>query len=314
MGEVVGTIQQDRATAIAGTLGKGPRLVPVNVTLSSTRQDGTTAKRSFSYQVVNDQTFTPLLTYVAMFNTIAAYERQFGAATFSVNSRTRVKGHSDLAVEDVFTGDSATNGLATAIAGPLTMLLGNDLEPVTIDGLDIDIAASETPRSVAIERVWLDEVRPRAGRTVPLKVLTRSYRGEEKIATVPIEIPANVSGPLSILVTDGQQLNAIEQRDLRRSMQPESVAQMIRVLNNTRRNNRIYIRLLTGTPGAVVNGEALPALPPSVLSVLEGDRNGGSYTPIRSAAVGEWELPMASAVKGSRVLAIDVEARAPVGR
>ena len=62
----------------------------------------------------------------------------------------------------------------------------------------------------------------------------------------------------------------MEQRDLRRSLQPQSVAQMIRVLNDTRRNNRIYIRLLNGTPGAVVNGEALTALPPSVLSVLEG--------------------------------------------
>ncbi len=43
-----------------------------------------------------------------------------------------------------------------------------------------------------------------------------------------------------------------------------------------------------------------PSLPPSVLSVLEGDSNGGSYTPIRSAAVGEWELTMDSAVSGSR--------------
>jgi hypothetical protein len=139
-------------------------------------------------------------------------------------------------------------------------------------------------------------------------VLTRSYRGEEKISTVPIEIPPNVSGSLSLLVTDGRQLNAIEQRDLRRSVQPQSVAQMIRVLNDTRRNNRIYIRLLNGKPGAVVNGEALTALPPSVLSVLESDSNGGSFMPIRSAAVGEWELPMDSAVIGSRVLAIEVDA------
>ena len=258
--------------------------------------------------------FTPLLAYIALSNTLSAYERQFGAATFSVKSRARIKGHGDLTFEDVFTGDNATLGAATAVAGPITMLLANDREPVTVNGLDVSIDASETPRSVTIERVWLDEVRPRAGRTVPLKVLTRSYRGEEKISTVPIEIPANVSGPLSILVTDGRQLNAMEQRELRRSLQPQSVAQMIRVLNDTRRNNRIYVRLLNGRPGAVVNGEALTALPPSVLSVLEADSNGGSYTPIRSAPVGEWELPMDSAVIGSRTLAIDVEARAPAGR
>ena len=99
----------------------------------------------------------------------------------------------------------------------------------------------------------------------------------------------------------------IEQRELRRSLQPQSVAQMLRLLNDTRRNNRIYVRLLTGTPGAVVNGEAMTALPPSVLAVLEGDRNGGSFTPIRSATLGEWQIPMDSAVTGSRVLTVDVE-------
>ena len=43
---------------------------------------------------------------------------------------------------------------------PLTMLLSNDVEPVSIKGLDITIEASETPRSVTIERVWLDDIRP----------------------------------------------------------------------------------------------------------------------------------------------------------
>jgi hypothetical protein len=313
MGDVIGTVQQDRATAIAGTLGKGPAMIPVKVTLKSAR-GGETSSRTFTYEVVNDQTFTSLLTYVAMFNTITAYERQFGTATFSIESRTKIKGHADVALQDVFTGDTATSGVATAVSGPLTMLLGNDREPITIEELDITINASEVPRSVTIERIWLDEIRPRAGRTVPLKILTRSYRGEEKISTIPVEIPAHVSGPLSILVSDGQQLNALEQRELRRSIQPDSVAQLIRVLNNTRRNNRIYVRLLAGAPGAMVSGEALTSLPPSVLSVFEGDRNGGSYAPIRSAPVGEWELAMDSAVRGSRTLAIEVESRGPAGR
>jgi hypothetical protein len=155
--------------------------------------------------------------------------------------------------------------------------------------------------------VWIDEIRPRAGRTIPLKILTRSYRGDETISTLPIEIPSHASGNLSVMVTDGRHLNAIEQREIRRSVDPQSVAQLVRLLNDTRRGNRIYIRLLTGTPGAVVNGEAMAALPPSVLAVFEGDRNGGSFTPIRSATLGEWELPMDAAVSGSRLLTITVE-------
>ena len=306
MGDVIGTMQQDRATAIAGTLGKGPAVIPMSVTLQATREDNA-SKRSFTFNVANDQVFTPLLTYVALANTLSAYERQFGAVTFTIKSRAQIKGHSDLTLDDVFTGDNAILGASAAIAGPITMLLSNDREPITLSGLNVSIDTSESSRTATIERVWLDDLRPRAGRTVPLKVLTRNYRGEDKISTIPIEIPANASGSVSVLVTDGRQLNAMEQRDLKRSLQPQSVAQMIRVLNETRRNNRIYIRLLNGKPGAVVNGEALTALPPSVLSVLEGDGNGGSYTPLRSAAVGEWELTMDSAVSGSRVLTVDID-------
>ncbi len=303
LGDVIGTVQQDRATAIAGTLGKGPSMIPVTITLESEHAP----KRTLRYSVVNDQMFTPLLTYVALFNTLGNFERQVGAATFSVTGKARFEHHPDLDYDDIFTGDNPITGASAYVAGPLTMLLANDIEPVAMKGVDLSVVTAETSRTSTIERVWLDEVRPRAGRTVPLKVLTRSYRGAEKISTIPIEIPANASGQLTVMVTDGRQLNQIEQREVRRALQPQSVAQIIRVLNETRRNNRVYVRLLTGTPGAVVNGEALTSLPPSVLAVLEGDRSGGDFTPIRSATLGEWELPMESAVTGTRVLTIDLD-------
>ncbi|HET7698925.1 MAG TPA: SpoIVB peptidase S55 domain-containing protein [Vicinamibacterales bacterium] len=305
LGEVIGTVQQDRATAIAGALGSGPATVPLTVTLESSR--GTT--RTFKYEAAVDQLFTPLLTYVALFNTLGSYERQFGAATVMVKGKASFDKHADLAYEDIFTGDQPISAASAYVAGPITMLLANDLEPLTLKGVELTITTAEESRSATIERVWLDDVRPRAGRTVPLKVLTRNYRGGERISTIPIEIPANASGQLTVMVTDGKQLNQIEQRELRRSLQPQSVAQMIKVLNSTHRNNRLYVRLLTGTPGAVVNGEALPSLPPSVLAVLEGDRSGGNFAPIRSAALGEWELPMDSAIVGTRVLTIDLDSR-----
>ena len=305
MGEVIGTLQQDRATAIAGTLGTGPATIPITVTLESERG----GKRTFSYTAANDQLFTPLLAYVALFNTLGSYERQFGDSTFIVSGKATFDRHEDLAYEDIFTGDGTIAAASAYVAGPITMLLGNDHEPVNLKGVNLTIKSAEEERSATIERVWLDDVRPRAGRTVALKVLTRSYRGAETISTIPIEIPANASGQLTVMVTDGKQLNQIEQRELRRSIQPQSVEQMIKVLNQTHRNNRLYVRLLTGTPGAVVNGEALTSLPPSVLSVLEGDRSGGNFTPIRSAALGEWDLRMDSAVVGTRVLTIDLDSR-----
>ena len=62
IGEIVGTIQQDRATAIAGTLGRGPELVPVKLTLAPERGPA----RSFNFEVAKDQMFTPLLTFASI--------------------------------------------------------------------------------------------------------------------------------------------------------------------------------------------------------------------------------------------------------
>lgn len=313
MGDVIGTMKQDRATAIAGTLGPGPATIPMTVRLNSNR-NGQTSSQTFTFKLGTDQTFTPLLSYITIFNTLSGHERGFGVATFALKGRVKIKGHDDLTFEDVYAGEAQTLAAATSVGGPLSLVMSNDRESVTLEGLDFTIDTSETPLIATIERVWIDELRPRAGRTVPLKVLTRSYRGEEKISTIDLSIPANASGPLSVLVTDGKQLNTIEQREMGRTLQPQSLEQMIRVLNGTRRNNRIYVRLLTGAPGAVVNGEALTALPPSVLSVLEGDRNGGSFSPLRRSTVGEYEIPMSVAVSGTRTLTIDVETRPGAGR
>ena len=302
-GETVGTIQQDRATAIAGLLGKGPDLIPVKIALENDRG----LKKSFSFGIVNDQLFAPLLTYVSVMNTLTSYERENGTASYIVKGKALVKKHGEIAFEDLFTGDRPSAGAAAYVAAPVTFLLTNDDEPVEIEGLDLIITSTEQPRTASLERVWVDGARTRAGRIASLKVLLRTYRGEEVVRTVPIEIPSNVSGPLSVLVSDAARLAQVEQREVRQSVQPHGVSQMIRALNRARKNNRLYVRLLSPEAGAIINGEYLSSLPPSVLAVVEGDRNGGDFTPLRNATLGEWELQTDYAVMGSRLLTIDVE-------
>lgn len=302
VGDVVGTFQQDRATAIAGTLGDGPPLIPLHISLDSDRG----LSKSFDFEVVDDQLFTPLLTYLSILNTLRSYEREFGAATFAVKGTTRVKDYGDIAFEDVFAGDSPSVGAATYVAAPITFLLSNHFAPVEIEAVDITISSTEQPRTATLERVWLDNVRPRAGDTVDLKILTRTYRGEETTRTVPIAIPSNASGTLSILVSDGTRLTRWERQQLRTPGEPRSLEQMIRALNNAHRNNTLYVRLLNSDAGAVVNGETLGSLPPSILSVFESDRSGGSFIPLRKATIGDWELPTDYAVSGSRLLTISL--------
>ena len=301
-GEVIGTFLQDRATAIAGRIGPGPRMIPVTLNLTQAR--GRT--RTFRFGVVNDQLFTPLMTYATLLNTLSSYERQHGAATFSVHGQAMVKGHDAIAFDDLFsTGQSATDAAAYIVA-PLTYLLSNDFEKVEVSGLDLTIVSTEERKTATLERVWIDDPRPRAGRTVPLKILLRTYRGENEVRTLPVQIPANASGTLSITVTNGSRLNQMELRQARTAQRLRSVDSVIKSLNRARRNNTVYVKLLGTDAGAVVNGEVLSSLPPSVLAVLEADRNGGTFNPVRSATIGEWEIATEHAITGTRTLSLTV--------
>ena len=302
-GDVIGTVHQDRATTIAGLMGNGPATIPVKIALESER--GFT--KQFSFRVVNDQLFTPLFTYASILSTLTSYERETGAATFSIKGTMNVKSHGEVKIEDLFSGNSASLNAAGSVMAPLTFLLGNDFEPIEIEAVDLTIQSTEQPRTATIERVWLDGVRARPGRTVPLKVLMRTYRGEEVVRTVPLEIPANASGSLSVMVSDGSRLAQWERREVRQPTEPRSVPQLMRTLNTLRKNNRLYVRLLAPDAGAVVSGEPLSSLPPSILGVLEADRSTGDFIPLRNATLGEWNLPTDYAVVGSRVLTITVE-------
>jgi hypothetical protein len=300
-GEVIGTVLQDRATTIAGRLGAGPRMIPVKVALESSR--GPT--RTFKYNVVNDPLFGPLMSYASLLNTLLSYERSIEAATFSVRGKALVKNHDAITYNNIFSGDQASVAAAAHVVGPMLYLMNNEFEKVDIEGLDVTMTTIERPKTAALERVWLDDLRPRAGRTVPLKMLVRTYRGDDELHTIPIQIPPYASGALTILVSDGGRLGAAEQREMRSSM-ARNVDVAIKALNKGRRNNTLYVKLLSSDSGAVVSGEMLSSLPPSVLAVLEGERNGGNFNPLHSATLGEWELATEHAVSGTKTLTINV--------
>ena len=301
-GETIGTFRQDRYTAITGTLGKGPDLIPIRITLDTERG----LHKGFEFRLVDDQLFTPLLAQLVVLNTLSSYEREFGVATFTVKGAVTVRGRGEVEIDDVFAGDSPASGAAMAVAAPLAVLMGNDVERAALDGVDLRIATSERPRTSTIERAWIDAPIVRPGSTITLKILLRTYRGEEVVRTMPIEIPANASESLSILVSDGPRLAQMEQRDAR-TARPQTLDQMIRLLNKARRSNRLYVRLLRPETGAVINGEALAGLPPSVLAVMESDRNGGSFSTLRTAMAGEWQLAVDGVVSGSRTLTITIQ-------
>ena len=307
VGEAIGTFRQDRLTVIAGTIGDTPQTIPVDITLRTA--DGRHPDRQLHFTVVDDPVLTPLLAYVTVLNTLRAYERDAGAATLHLSGTARLRGQAALTFDDIFAGRGPSIWAATSVLTPITLLALNRFAPVSLESLSLDIVASETSDIATIERIWLDAPPLRAGHTVSLKILTRTHRGAESIRTVPISIPANAPPSLSLLVSGGPQLAQFERQELQGDLQPRTLRQLIRRLNESRRNNRLYVRLLGADAGAVVGGEPLSALPPSALAVYQSDRSRGAVTPLRRATIDEWEFETDQAIAGSRLLTLSLDHR-----
>lgn len=303
--EHVGTVDQDRISAVAGRLGAPPRMIPVEVVLVTSRG----AERTFSFRLVEDELFTPALAYVSLLSVLQSNERAFGAATIRVEGRLTLSGGREIVVEDVFAEPQPVPRAAALLAAPLAYLLSNEFESVSAERLAVEVRSQEVLQTSRVERAWLERKGPiRPGSTLPVKVALRSHRGVSRVQTVEVAIPASApAGPHTLLVADAETVNLMEQREMRQPFVPRDLEQLVRAVNSLRRHDRLYVRLLRPEPGVILGGEYLQSLPPSVLAVLGGREGAGSVVPIRTSTAWETELFLDEAVSGSRVLALTVE-------
>jgi hypothetical protein len=302
----VGTVDQDRATAIAGRIGAGPRMISTSVALSS--EHG--GDRTFRFRMVEDELFTPLLAYMSFLSVIQGHERAFGTATLRLDARIALEDGREVLLSDIVAADQPAPKAAGLLAGPLTLLVTNRFEEVTVESLEVTVKADEANRSARIVRAWVepegDRIRP--GTEATLKVLLRTHRGELETQTLAVPIPKSApAGSYGLLVADAATLNAVEKREMRQPFVPRDLDQLVRRLNQLRSGHRVYARLTRPDRGAIVGGEYLPALPPSVLSVMRSPDQGTSVVPLATRAVWSGQIETDHAVSGARRLKLTVE-------
>ncbi len=304
-GEPVGTIEQDRATGVAGRLGRKPRMIPVEIRLGTSRGQA----RTFAFRIVEDELFSPVLAYVGLASVLQAHERNYGTSSIHVDARVSLADGRHVHVEDLFTQEQPAMQAAGLVAAPLAFLMSNDFQRVTIDKLEVDVSSMETTQTASLQRAWIERTGPvRPGTVVPLKVQLRTWRGETRTEVIPVSIPSSApSGTYTVMVADGSTITAMEQREMRQPFVPKDLDQLIRAINGLRRNNHVYARLLRSEDGAIVGGEYLQSLPPSVLAVLGGSAENGNVIPLRTASLWDFDLPTEYAVSGSRLLSLTIE-------
>ena len=304
--EFIGSIKQDRATGILGIRGEEPTLIPVRLRLLTSRNE----LKESHYEVVTDNFLTPFLMAFTVHNSIVSSERAIGGQTLQVKSTISVKGQSDVNFENSVSDLVSTPVLAAlAASSPVNSLLNSGFEDVVMEKIDMEITAVEQTREASLEAVWQDKLEAKAGEEVNLTVFLRKLNGETLTEKYPVKIPEEISpGPLKILVGDGLSLIELDTEDDSQEFVPENLRQLIKAINNLKKNDRLYIRLFREKPGAIVAGEGLPELPPSVLALYNSEKTSGGAKSIEKVIYAEYELlPANYVLKGHKVIKVNIK-------
>ena len=112
-----------------------------------------------------------------------------------------------------------------------------------------------------------------------------------------------------LIVADSESLRQIELGQYRsQGFMPRSLDQLIRLLGNLRKNNRIYLKIIGPKPGLFLQGEEMPNLPPTVKSMFSSSRAASSApTELKTSTLGQYQIPVPFVFQGLAVIPIKIK-------
>jgi hypothetical protein len=306
-GEIIGRITQDRTAGVFGEVGKLPEFIPLNVSI----QSDPSVRKEFKINVIDDKILTAALVNLALFSLLTAEERSTGNLSVDFDGDVFLDKGVSVHMEDLFSGnyDSAAVGLSGLVAAVVHFLNNNDFEDVGIFRIDMNFRTTEEARFCSLDRVLLDKYEASPGERIQIKVFYRTFRGESRMEEVSILVPSLPAGSeFQLVVGDAASMQGIEQSQYRvREFIPRSFEQLIRILGNLRKNNRIYFKIIASKPGLFLKGEELPNLPPTLKSMFASPRaSASSPTELTRSTLAEYQLPLPYVFRGAAVIPVRI--------
>jgi hypothetical protein len=303
--ELMGTIYQDRNTAVSGELGKLASVVPLSITVSR----GGRTLDSYEMRLVNDRFLSPLLLQMAVYSAIDATERTVGASTFRLEGQIEFNNAAPVELRNMFAADQGTAiQAALSAAVPLAYVLQGGFESLQMKKLSFHIESFDEKKQLQIEQVYASRREVRPGEKIRLTAILAGQNGVELTRSIEYQVPEGAtSGPLHFTVADGNTTNATELKQAVENT-PKSPGQLITTVNNLRANTKAYVRVWRPEPAFQLEGEQFPAPPASVALIFAGAQTTQSgMVQTRNAKIAEYEIGAGEMViTGSKTIQVEV--------
>lgn len=253
IGKVIGTINQDRASGIAGIISSVPKSVPVFIAVSDTSRGINSSSR---INIIEDEQMVPVILDAAVFNTVSKTVDRNGGGTAKLHfeiSGVDSSGQNVLIDRDnmYYAGENLLKSINAELVEAANILTQNKFEQVDIYGVNVTAEVSEDVQVAEIIRVTPQKREVKPGEKLLIDVVLKPYRGKEFTETITFTVPKNnPGGKLALSVRGGSSLAWIQ--NLLRKQKEEGLpapkkdvryklADFIKNFNEADKNNELIV-------------------------------------------------------------------------
>ena len=299
--EQVGAITQDRRAAVAGGIGEVPAMLPLTVNV-----DGLAGKETYRYEVLRHRGLAPTLVGLGVIGALSARGGVAPEATWRWRMRLVAPGSPPLVLEDAASGQ-LTNAPAT-LSTPLQLLLNNPFAAYLADSMTVDLTVDAGLSRAQIVSANIEPRVVEPGQSATVTAELRDYRGDSHFYTFQIAVPqAQPEGRLVVALAGGSELDRQEASRLPGRFRAQSLPELLRRLQERRRDDRLYAALYGPGIEASFGGEAHPELPLFAQRLLASDRANRPTAPFGNLArLIQDQRPVGIPVDGLLTLSLDV--------
>ncbi|MCP4218158.1 MAG: hypothetical protein GY765_26210 [bacterium] len=305
-GNMVGTVIQDRFSSMQAELGRKPYMIPMKIFLEN-------KNRSFNVELAQHPMLTPLLTNYALANVFISQYKEVGFASLRVKGKIFIKKKKNIIIDDLYSGTVAVQELGGLLMAANFFLMNNPDKHVKIQKLDFEISGSEKKRSARIENVIINKTAFYPGELIDIGIHLKSERSSTRTESIQIKAPNLKAGSgFYLLVGDKNAIVGFENRNTKIEYFPSKLSDLIRAINNLRKNNRIYLKLMTPTDGVFIKGHEYSNLPGSMRNMYVFNTKSKAQSKIKFSTITEYQLPVPAVVKGSKLFKLQIKERSDI--
>jgi hypothetical protein len=306
--KVVGVIDTDVSTGVAGRVGPVPDMLPVSVRVKTGRYADS---RLYKVQMIREPTLLPALLMSVLTSAIDTEGNLPEELTAHLNATFKMKGHEPISLSDTFSGPRYTGpmgaaALFTPLAAITNMLVRNPMAPVRIEGIECEVDVEPGRKVAVIESVRLlsDTIEP--GKDLKAFVTLKPYKGEREVVELVLPIPADFpEGAHEALFCDVTSSIRRRFRNEPPLGEPHDLAgfmKTIRMQTGPKRTE-IFAHVATPERGLAIQGQELPNLPGSVRAAFASKKEVPAQ-PLRADLIAV--APTAWVVEGAQALRFTV--------